>query len=135
MTLIPDYQGPDTAPPAPPGVLRYIAILCGTAPLIAGFSTLGLWIITRDNQYQFLGLRIILVGLFMFTLGAISLFSFWIASRRRRAAGLAVPRLVWIWCLLLSNFPGCAACMWSAEYIQTHTSRVLPATQPGNAGR
>ncbi|MGA2501970.1 MAG: hypothetical protein ABSH20_29870 [Tepidisphaeraceae bacterium] len=131
MTLIPDYQGPDTAPPAPPSVLRYIAILCGAAPLIAGFSTLGLWLVTRDPSYQFIGLRIILVGLFMFALGSICLFSFWIASRRRQAAGLSVPRLLWIWCLLFLNFPACLACMWVAEYVQTHSKLVVPTTRLG----
>jgi hypothetical protein len=133
MILIPDYQNPSTTSARPPAVLRYIAIFCGAVPLFTGFMTLGLWIVTRSSRYESHGLMVIMGGLLLFAAGFLCLFSYWVLRARRAQSGLRSPRIWWIWLLLLSNFPGCAVCVQTWEYLRSRSFAPAPIAQPAPA--
>ena len=132
MAVLSEQLRIDYAPPAvrrgrSPDRPLHVSLVCGVTPALLGTLIISLWLLTRANVLQVLGLFNIVLGLFCTLGGAFALLWYVWGSleQRRRPVRHWLLRSALAATLLVGNFPLCGFYMRLASM---HTVRVVNAT-------
>lgn len=93
-----------------------VAILCGALPLCCGLIIFIVWTQTRNHHLQIAGIWTILVGCFLFLIGAAALFRY---SRSSPAPDRRGSRSFFAGLLLVANFPVAFVLAYAAYWLDT----------------